>query len=69
MDDFRRAFERARAWREQSLFVARRWDVDITEPINFRNAGWTDRLRGLARTRGVQRDEFWIDLFLWICLR
>jgi hypothetical protein len=65
VEDFRRSFERAKAWREQFVFVARRWDVDVTEPINFGDAGWSDRLRALARTRGVQRDEFWIDAFVF----
>jgi hypothetical protein len=65
VEDFRRGFELARAWREKFLFVARRWDVDVTEPINFGDAGWTERLRASARTRGILRDEFWIDLFVF----
>ena len=65
MDDFRRAFERARAWKEQFLFVAQRWDVDIMEPIDFGDAAWVERLRTLAQTRGLRRDEFWIDLFVF----
>ena len=35
MQDFRQAFEKARAWRKQFLFVAQHWDTDITEPIDF----------------------------------
>ena len=37
-EDFRVAFEKVRAWREKFLMVARRWDVDITEPIDFERA-------------------------------
>jgi hypothetical protein len=62
VEDFWRGFELARAWREEFLFVARRLDVDVTEPINFGDAGWIERLRGSARARGSRRDEFWIDL-------
>ena len=65
VEDFLRGFELTRAWREEFLFVARRWDVDVTEPINFGDAGWTERLRASARTRGSRRDEFWIDLFVF----
>jgi hypothetical protein len=65
MEDFLRGFERLREWRKQFLFVAQRWDVDITESIDFGDAMWTERLRTFARTQGVQRNEFWIDLFLF----
>ena len=65
MDDFRQAFERAKAWKEQFLLVSQRWDVDVTEPIDFGEATWAERLRTLTLTRGVRRDEFWIDLFVF----
>ena len=65
LDDFRRAFERAKAWKEQFLLVSQRWDVDITEPIDFGDAAWVERLRTLTDAEGVQRDEFWIDLFVF----
>ena len=45
--------------------MTRRWDVDVPEPINFGDAGWTEHLRASARTRGSRRDEFWIDLFVF----
>ena len=65
MQDFWRGFQKARAWREQFLLVAQRWDTDIAEPIQFEKAGWADAVRRLALTKGVQRDEFWIDFFLF----
>jgi len=65
LDDFRQAFERAKAWKEQFLLVSQRWDVDVTEPIDFGDASWAERLRTLALTQGMQRDEFWIDLFVF----
>jgi len=65
MDDFRRAFKRAKAWQEQFLLVSQRWDVDFMEPIDFGDAAWGQRLRTLALAKGVQRDEFWMDLFVF----
>src|SRR5271154_1813187 len=65
LDDFRQAFERAKAWKEQFLLVSQRWDVDITEPIDFGDASWAELLRILALTQGMQRDDFWIDLFVF----
>jgi hypothetical protein len=65
MPDFLRAFEKARAWRQRFLFVAQRWDTDITEPIDFRDGQWSDKLRQLAETHGTQQHEYWVDLFLF----
>jgi hypothetical protein len=65
MQDFLRAFEKARAWRQKFLFVAQRWDTDITEPIDFGARQWSDKLRQLAETHGMQQHEYWVDLFLF----
>ena len=65
MQDFRRGFQKARAWRDQFLLVARRWDTDITEPIDFEEAGWAEGVRTLALTKGFQQSEHWIDFFLF----
>ena len=45
--------------------MAQRWDTDITEPIDFRDGQWSDKLRQLALTSGFQQGEYWIDLFLF----
>jgi hypothetical protein len=65
MEDFWRGFQKVRAWRERFLLVARRWDTDITEPIDFEEARWAEGVRKLALTKGFQQNEFWIDLFLF----
>jgi hypothetical protein len=65
MQDFLHAFEKARAWRHKFLFVAQRWDTDITEPIDFEDRQWSDKLRQLAKAQGFQQSEFWVDLFLF----
>lgn len=64
-EDFRRAFERVREWREKFLLVARRWDVDITEPIDFENAKWGQEIREFALNKGYRQDECWIDFFVF----
>lgn len=63
--DFRLAFERVHAWRQSFLFVARRWDVDITEPIDFGHAEWARDVRALTLKKGFRQDESWIDFFLF----
>jgi hypothetical protein len=64
-EDFRVAFEKVHAWREKFLMVSRRWDVDITEPIDFGRADWAQGVRALARSKGVRQDESWIDFFVF----
>ena len=65
MDDFWNAFETVRSQRSRFLMVARRWDTDITEAINFSDTEWRRNLHQLALTKGFQRDEFWIDVLLF----
>ena len=65
MQDFWTGFQKARAWRDQFLMVARRWDTDITEPLPFEEAGWAEPVRRLALTKGFQQTEYWIDFFLF----
>jgi hypothetical protein len=65
MQDFRIAFERAKAWQDSFLMVSRRWDLDILSPIDFENGGWSSQLREHAVTAGFRQDECWIDFFLF----
>jgi hypothetical protein len=64
-EDFRSAFEKVRTWRGKFLLVARRWDVDITEPIDFGRAEWAREVRELALNKGFRQDECWIDFFVF----
>jgi hypothetical protein len=63
--DFLKAFETVREWRKIFLGVGRRWDVDVTEAVDFHSASWDQDLRMLTRSRGLQQDYFWIDFFLF----
>jgi len=61
--DFARAFQNVRAKFEQFLMVGRRWDLDITQPLDFSHADWQKLLVDSARHRGYQRLYYNIDYF------
>jgi hypothetical protein len=61
--DFAAALARAIAWRQKFLMVGQRWDLDITEPIDFSRTDWAQRLRALALEGKLQKPEEWIDYF------
>lgn len=64
-DDFLAASTRLAQIHGRSLMVGRRCDVDITEPWDFSNPEWGERLRSLARERGKLRPAEWIDYFVF----
>jgi len=45
------------------LMVGRRWDVDITAPLDFTAPHWDGDLLAKARSAGRQRPPNWIDFF------
>src|SRR6266853_4372279 len=47
----------------QFLMVGRRWDTDITEPWDFSQPDWAQRLRSLALLKGKQNGPSWVDYF------
>jgi len=63
LKDFCAALERVRHARQRFLMVGRRWDTDITEPLDFHDAGWAERAAAAARERGVQQPGWSIDYF------
>jgi len=65
MSDFLRAVEAVTAqMRRDFLMVGRRWDADITEPLDF-STGWEDRLRAFTRAHGKRHSPFGIDYFVF----
>ncbi len=64
-DDFLAASTRLAKMHERSLMVGRRCDVDITQPWDFSQPDWGERLRSLARERGKLRPPQWIDFFVF----
>jgi hypothetical protein len=65
MSDFWAAFEKTHRWRKHFLMVARRWDTDVIELIDFAKPTWANELRMQALAKGFQQDEWWIDFFLF----
>ena len=65
MADFRRALERVSGALPKFLMVGRRWDTDIREPIDFRDEKWADQVRWRALEARGQRDEWYIDYFVF----
>jgi len=63
LKDFCAALQRVRHARRRFLMVGRRWDTDITEPLDFDDAGWEKRAGTLARERGAQQPAWSIDYF------
>ncbi|MGB7283456.1 MAG: hypothetical protein WBE13_14420 [Candidatus Acidiferrum sp.] len=65
MQDFWKAVQIARSWKNEFLLVGQRWDTDVTEPLEFDSPDWAERLRQFALTSGFQQTQYWIDFFLF----
>lgn len=65
MTDFCRAILRASARYQRFLMVGRRWDTEITEPIDFSSENWEEHVRQRALAARCQRDQWWIDYFVF----
>lgn len=63
--DFLDAQRRLAAWNPKHLMVGRRWDTDITEPLNFDDSHWREKVVSLAKREGIQRFYHNIDYFLF----
>jgi hypothetical protein len=61
--DFLGALEAVSSFRREFLMVGRRWDLDVTGPINFSQECWQDTLRERANREGFQRLYYNIDYF------
>src|SRR5205823_4573888 len=59
------AIKKARSWREKFLLVARRWDTDVTAPIDFARDEWGEELRRLATTKGKKQIPDYVDFFVF----
>src|SRR5438445_7227208 len=63
--DFLQALDQLRKWRSRFLMIGRRWDTDITEPIDFSRPARDKELLALAQSTGIQRGYHNIDYFLF----
>jgi len=64
-DDFARAFQTVRARFDKFLMVGRRWDLDVTQPLDFSRPDWQATLISRARREGFQRLYYNIDYFVF----
>src|SRR5580658_4653209 len=55
MQDFRAALERVLAAHKEFLMVGRRWDTEITQPVDFADLNWANQIGELARKTNKQR--------------
>jgi hypothetical protein len=63
MSDFWRAISQTRTVYPQFLMVGRRWDTEISEPVDFSSRKWEEQIRDRALAARHQRDAWWIDYF------
>jgi hypothetical protein len=49
--------------RRQFLIVGRRWDLDVTTPLDFSQSGWEQQLQARALQVGSRRPAYSIDYF------
>jgi hypothetical protein len=60
---FDKAIDKARGI--PSLTVGRRWDMDITEPLDFADENWESRLLARLAEEGTRHGLYGIDYFLF----
>jgi hypothetical protein len=63
--DFLRAVRRVAARDKRFLMAGRRWDVDVTAPIDFDDREWERHIEELAVKTNRQRPPQWIDYFVF----
>jgi hypothetical protein len=61
--EFAGALRRVSAWQSRFLMVGRRWDTEVTEPIDFSAGDWQEKLLAKARKDGIQRFYHNVDYF------
>lgn len=64
MPDFLEAARRSRMLRDKYVLLSQRWDLDITQPIEF-TAGWQERLRNTIHATGSLHRPAGSDFFLF----
>jgi hypothetical protein len=62
-EELARSVQEVASQHSRFLLVGRRWDLDVTAPLDFSSAGWDHTLMAQARSAGSQRPSNWIDFF------
>lgn len=61
--DYWSALQRVAFLHAQFLMVGRRWDTDITKPLDFSLPHWEESVRNFAREKGVEQPPVSVDYF------
>jgi hypothetical protein len=64
MPDFLKAARRSRLRRDKFVLLSQRWDMDLTQPLEF-TAGWQERLSSLVHRQGSLHRPAGSDFFLF----
>ena len=64
MSDFIEAAKQAAKLKEKFVLLSQRWDLDVTQPIDF-TGGWTDRLSSMVHGQGQLHRPAGSDFFLF----
>jgi hypothetical protein len=64
MPDFLEAARRSRSMRDKFVLLSQRWDLDVTQPIEFTD-GWQDRLWSTVHRQGFLHRPAGSDFFLF----
>jgi hypothetical protein len=65
LSNFAAAVQEIRKWRQKFLASGQRWDLDVTEPLDFDAVGWESNLLERAKRDGFQRPPNWVDYFIF----
>src|ERR1700674_3561868 len=63
--DFPEALGRLQIAASDFLMIGRRWDIEVTRPLDFLNPQWQQEIRDIALKTNDRRDAWWIDYFLF----
>jgi hypothetical protein len=64
MPDFTEAARRSRLQRERFVLLSQRWDLDVTQPLEF-TEGWQNRLSSMVHRQGRLHRPAGSDFFLF----
>jgi hypothetical protein len=65
MSDFMPAIQKIISWNKQFLIVGQRWDLDLTESVDFTNNRWEEFIRSKAKKEGKLHPPTGADYFVF----
>jgi hypothetical protein len=65
MSDIVKAVEHVQKKKKVFLMVGRRWNIDLSKPLDFSQSDWQERLRASVLRSGKPTPPEWIDYFVF----